>query len=105
VRMLNPALVETKNVWTDLYNSPAKFSAVKKKALQGVMFKSFSGFFELNKRLLESFVQWPDLKAYGKVDGRGGRLFRISLVGIDATNNTTALATLAGSNAKRLGCW
>jgi hypothetical protein len=93
--MSNPAFVETKGVLADVY-TPAKFSAAKKKALQGLMFKSFSGFFELNKRSLESFVEWPDLKAYGEVDGRGGRLFRISLVGIDASNDTTALATLAG---------
>jgi hypothetical protein len=60
--MSNPAFVETKGVLADVY-SPAKFSAAKKKALQGLMFKSFSGVLELNKRSLESFVEWPDRSA------------------------------------------
>jgi hypothetical protein len=60
----------------------------KKKAFKGAMFKLPGGFFEMNRGPLERFVEWPDLKTYTE-PGASGRLFRLSLVGIDVSCNTT----------------
>jgi hypothetical protein len=66
-----------------VYKSVTLTSA-KKKSLKSVMFKDNNGFFELNQGRLEALVDWPDMKTYMEWTP-GGRRFRISLVGIEAS--------------------